>query len=71
MLMKSGERWRCSNADCHREVLVESGSTISRAGPLCICGGIMKRNDAPPAFRYLDFLRVDDAELRSRHCGTE
>jgi hypothetical protein len=71
MLMKSGERWHCVNTSCHCEILVESDSSASGTSPRCACGATMKRNYAPPAFKYLDFLRVDDAELSPRHCGKE
>ena len=68
MVMRSGERWHCTA--CHCEILVESDSTNSGSGPRCVCGAAMKRNYAPPVFKYLDFLRVEDAELQ-RHCGKE
>jgi hypothetical protein len=71
MPMKPGERWHCVNASCHCEILVESDSSASVNGPRCVCGATMKRNYAPPAFKYLDFLRVDDGELSPRHCGKD
>jgi len=66
MLMKSGERWHCSNPYCHCEILVESDSSMSGSNPPCVCGAAIKRNYARPVFKYLDFLRVEDAELLSR-----
>jgi hypothetical protein len=71
MLMKSGERWHCINTSCHCAILVESDSSASGSSPRCVCGAMMKRNYAPPVFKYLDFLRVEDADLEPRHCGEE
>jgi len=71
MLMKSGERWHCVNTSCRCEILVESDSSVPGNSPRCACGAAMKRNYAQPVFKYLDFLRVDDAELLPRHYGKE
>ena len=60
MLMKSGERWHCVNANCRCEVLVESDSNVAGTSPRCVCGSPLKRNYVPPVFRYLDFLRVEE-----------
>ena len=61
MLMKAGERWRCSNPECRCEVLVQSGGAIDGRNPICVCGGAMKRKYAPPQLTYLEFLRGDNA----------
>ena len=67
MLMKSGERWHCVNPACNCEVLVESDGKVSGENPRCACGRPMKRNYVPPAFKYLDFLRVEEpAEMQQR-----
>ena len=71
MLMKSGERWHCVNTSCHLEILVESNSGACGNSPRCACGAEMKRNYAPPVFKYLDFLRVDDAEWSPQPYGKE
>jgi len=71
MLMKSGERWHCINPFCNCEILVESDSSVAGASPRCVCGAAMKRNCAPPVFKYLDFLRVEDGDPLPRHCGKE
>ncbi len=67
MLMKSGERWHCSNPHRHCELAVTSDNRMSGSRPRCVCSAPMKRNYAPPAFKYLDFLRVEDATLLPRH----
>ena len=71
MLMKSGERWHCVNTSCHCEILVESDSSAPGSSPRCACGAAMKRNYAPPAFKYLDFLRAEEGEPLPRHVGKE
>jgi hypothetical protein len=60
MLMKTGERWRCSNPECRCQVLVESGSAIHGRNLICACGGAMKRKYAPPQLTYLEFLRGEN-----------
>jgi hypothetical protein len=62
MLMKSGERWHCSNPHCHCEIALRSDSPTSGSSPQCVCSAAMKRNYASPAFKYLDFLRVENAK---------
>jgi len=56
MLMKSGERWHCTNPACHCEVLVETEGQIQGTNPRCTCGSIMKKGYSPPVLKYLDFL---------------
>ena len=60
MIMKRGERWRCTNPACQCEVLVESNGQIEGSNPRCACGGIMKRKYAPPSLTYLEFLRFEE-----------
>lgn len=60
MLMKKGERWRCTSAACQCAVLVECNGQIEGSNPRCACGGIMKKNYTPPSFTYLEFLRIED-----------
>jgi hypothetical protein len=59
--MKSGERWHCVNPACCCELLVESDSRVAGVSPQCACGSALKRNYVPPVFKYLDFLRREDA----------
>ena len=63
MLMKSGERWHCTNSACHLEVVVDSPGAIEGTNPRCACGAIMKKEYTSPVFRYLDFLRLDEPVL--------
>ncbi len=60
MNMKSGEHWHCTNPACHCEVLVESSGRIDGGNPRCSCGGLMKKNYAPPRLTHLEFLRVEE-----------
>jgi len=60
MLMRMGERWRCTNPACRCEVLVESSGKIKGTNPVCACGGTMKRKYVPPAVSYLEFLRGEE-----------
>lgn len=62
MLMKTGERWHCTNAACSCSILVETSGETEGKNPLCACGSVMKKQYAPPVFRYLDFLRFPESE---------
>jgi hypothetical protein len=61
MLMKPGERWRCTNANCKCEVLVESGGQVEGVNPRCACGAPLKKAYASPALAYLEFLHLQEA----------
>jgi hypothetical protein len=61
MLMKTGERWHCTNPACRCEVLVQASGKIDGKYPMCACGGTMKRKYASPALTYLEFLRAEEA----------
>jgi len=63
MLMKSRERWRCTDSACHLEVIVDSPGSIEGTDPRCACGAAMKKEYTSPVFRYLDFLRLDEPVL--------
>ena len=60
MNMKSGEHWHCTNPACHREMLVESSGKIDGGKLRCSCGGLVKKNYAPPHLTCLEFLRVEE-----------
>jgi hypothetical protein len=60
MIVKSGERWHCTNPACHCEVPVQSKDAVEGSNPRCVCSAPMKKNYAPPSFTYLEFLRVAD-----------
>ena len=60
MVMKTGERWHCTNAACGCSILVETSSNAEGQNPLCVCGNVMKKQYAPPVFQYLDFLRFPE-----------
>lgn len=66
MVMKSGEKWRCINPDCQCAIVVECSGMLEGPNPRCTCGSNMKKEYAPPAFRYLDFLRSPEPALSSR-----
>lgn len=57
MLMKTGERWHCTNPACRCSILVEISGEAEGNNPLCACGSAMKKQYASPVFQYLDFLR--------------
>jgi len=59
MVMKSGEIWHCINPACQCTIRVERSGDIDGSHPRCVCGSILKKEYAPPVFRYLDFLRFD------------
>ncbi|MGC1413896.1 MAG: hypothetical protein WA817_01330 [Candidatus Acidiferrum sp.] len=60
MIMKSGERWHCTNSACRCEVLVQTNSEIDGTNPRCVCGALMKKKYVPPHATYLEFLRLDE-----------
>jgi hypothetical protein len=66
MLMKLGDRWHCTNPECHLTVLVESCGKIEGSNPRCPCGSVMKKQYHSPVFSYLDFLRVDEEPIGTR-----
>ena len=66
MVMQSGEHWHCLNPACGCAVVVETSGKIEGQTPLCVCGTVMKRNYSPPAFHYLDFLRISAEAVTHR-----
>lgn len=60
MIMKAGQRWRCSNPACRCEVLVQTSGELEGSNPRCVCGAPMKKEYTPPNLSYLEFLRVDE-----------
>ena len=60
MVMKTGERWHCTNPACRCSILVETSSEAEGKNPLCTCGSLMKKRYSPPVFQYLDFLRFPE-----------
>lgn len=62
MSNKDGIRWHCPDQSCNWTVVATLDTDDNLTGPRCICGRIMKRGDAVPAFHYLDFLRDDTAD---------
>lgn len=59
MLMKTGEYWHCTNPGCHCRVHVKFSGEIQGPNPRCVCGGLLKKDYAPPVLKYLDFLRAE------------
>ncbi len=60
MLMKTKERWHCTNPDCACEVIVETSGEAEGNNPRCACGAAMKKKYAAPALSYLEFLRLEE-----------
>jgi hypothetical protein len=60
MIMKSGERWHCTNPACRCAVLVEITGETEGENPVCACGSLMKKSYSSPVFEYLDFLHFPE-----------
>lgn len=60
MIMKLGDRWRCTDGNCQCEVVVESAGKIEGVNPRCACGAPMKKAYAPPQLTYLEFLHLQE-----------
>lgn len=60
MIMKTGQRWHCTNSACRYEVLVQSSNEVEGSNPHCVCGAVMKKEYTSPNLAYLEFLRVDE-----------
>lgn len=58
MIMRLGDRWRCSNGNCKCEVVVECPGKIEGVNPRCACGAPMKKAYTPPRLTYLEFLHL-------------
>ena len=71
MIMKSGERWHCTNPTCQCSVVVETSGEIQGRNPTCACGSTLKKVYSPPVFRYLDFLRFEQPEADRRAAQKE
>ena len=63
MVMKSGERWHCTDAACQCSVLVETSGAMEGQNPRCTCDSAMKRNYSAPVFQHLDLLRFPEPAL--------
>lgn len=61
MVMKTGERWHCTNPTCRCSILVETSGDGEGKNPLCACGSVMKKQYSAPVFQYLDFLRFPES----------
>lgn len=66
MVMKTGERWHCTNGACGCSILVETSGEAEGKNPVCACGSVMKKQYAPPVFHYLDFLRFPESAAALR-----
>jgi hypothetical protein len=71
MIMKSGQRWHCTNPACGCAILVEVDGEAEGTNPLCACGARMKKEYSPPVFRYLDFLYLHEPALARRLSGKD
>ena len=65
-MMKTGERWHCTNAACGCAILVETSAEAEGKNPVCACGSVMKKQYSPPVFHYLDFLRFPEPAAAKR-----
>lgn len=71
MIIKTGERWHCTNPACHCSVLVEKSGEIEGRNLQCTCGSAMKKVYSPPVIRYLDFLRFEQPAVIRRSSDEE
>jgi hypothetical protein len=71
MVMKSGQRWHCTNAACRCSVLVEVTGEIDSGNPRCVCGGAMKKDYSPPVFRSFAILHFPEPEFVFRDSALE
>ncbi len=71
MIMKAGERWHCTSAECRCAVLVVTTGEVEGQNPRCACGSAMKKDYSPPVFQYLDFLRFPEPVLTRRDSSEE
>lgn len=65
MVMRTGERWHCTNNACRCVVVVEVTGESEGQNPVCACGSAMKKEHSSPVFQYLDFLRFPAPALTS------
>ena len=68
MHRKLTERWRCTNAACQSESVVEVTEKPESPRIICGCGSAMKKKYSSPVFSYLEFLRLDEPAT-TRHRG--
>jgi hypothetical protein len=63
---KLTERWRCTNAACASELLIEVDGKLEGPRAICACGAAMKKKYSSPVFSYLEFLRLDEPPTKIR-----
>lgn len=71
MVMRTGERWHCTNPACRCAILVETSGAAEGRNPACACGNVMKKQYAAPVFQYLDFLRFPEPVTMLRQSGED
>lgn len=71
MISHSGERWHCVDPGCRRQAVIDVRVGTAGTNLRCLCGGVMKREYAPPVFRYLDFLRLEEPAFAERTAHEE
>jgi len=54
MVMKSGERWRCTHPACRCAVLVENTGEIEGQSPRCACGSVIDLPREPKLANRID-----------------
>jgi hypothetical protein len=54
MMMRSGQRYRCQNAECAAEIEVTKGSIEGQSNPRCSCGAEMKKPYTKPLITMRD-----------------
>ena len=70
MLLKTGERWHCTNPLCRCEIVIVRASGVGGLNARCFCGSVLKKKYASPVFTYLDFLRLDTPVASPRGATT-
>jgi len=66
MLMKTGERWHCTNPLCRCQILVAQSGELDGHNPVCACGSPLKKKYVSPLLTYLELLHIEEPAISIR-----